>query len=196
MLGPSTVVTAGHCIYSRDELKFAYNVTITPGYNGETPVTSPFGSCSTFTGKVLSPWFTDGDIGFDYGVYELSCRVGENTGNLGFHTTSGSGIGIYEAVVGYPGDKGGETMWTGGGYITSSTNNSFYYDNDMAGGQSGGPVWVTEPSCNPCAVAINANDFDPPTMNQGPRINQTAFNFFLSEQQFVAQLIFLPIIIR
>lgn len=196
MLGPSTVVTAGHCVYSRSEQKFAYNVTIIPGNNGEDPNSIPFGTCATLTSKVLSPWFNDGDIGYDYGVYELACRVGEVTGNLGFRTTAGTGIGIFEAVVGYPGDKDGETMWSGGGFITSSNDLSFYYDNDMMGGQSGGPVWVTDPNCNHCAIAVNANEFDPPAMNQGARINQTAFNFFLAEQQFVAQMVFIPIVMK
>lgn len=196
MLGPSTVVTAGHCVYSRSEQRFAYNVTIIPGYNGEDPNSTPYGKCTTITSKVLSPWFNNGEIGYDYGVYELACQVGKVTGNLGFRTTAGTGIGIFEAVVGYPGDQGGETMWSGGGFITSSTDLSFFYDNDMMGGQSGGPVWVTDPNCNPCTIAINANEFDPPTMNQGARINQTAFDFFLSEQQFVAQTIFIPLVMK
>lgn len=196
MLGPSTVVTAGHCVYSRSEQRFAYNVTIKPGYNGEDPNSTPYGTCTTLTSKVLSPWFNNGDIGYDYGVYELACRVGAVTGNLGFRTTAGTGIGIFEAVVGYPGDKGGETMWSGGGSITSSNDLSFYYNNDMMGGQSGGPVWVTDPNCNPCTIAVNANEFDPPTMNQGARIDQNAFDFFLSEQQFVAQMVFIPLVIK
>ncbi|MEW6649654.1 MAG: trypsin-like serine protease, partial [Chloroflexota bacterium] len=153
MLGPSTVVTAGHCIYSRSVQRFAYNVTIIPGYNGEDSNSTPYGKCTTLIGKVLSPWFINGDIGYDYGVYKLACRVGEVTGNLGFRTTAGTGVGIFEAVVGYPGDKGGETMWSGGGFIISSNDWSFYYDNDTMGGQSGGPVWVTDPNCNPCAIA-------------------------------------------
>lgn len=198
MLGQSTVVTAGHCVYNFATSKtYAYNVKITPAYNSAAQNPSPFGSCQALQGIVLTPWFFNGDIGYDYGVYKIGCRIGTQTGNLGFKTISSDGVGTSVALTGYPGDKGGSTMWASLGSITSSNTNSFYYNNDMVGGQSGGPVWdFADPNCNLCVVAVNANEFDPPTMNQGARIENTAFNFLLSSQQFIANQVFLPAILN
>lgn len=195
MLGPSTVVTAGHCVYDYEGIKtYAYDVKITPGYNSAAMNPAPFGSCIALQGIVMPPWIASGDIGYDYGVFKLGCRIGIQTGNLGYKTIIGNGVGTSTLLTGYPVDKGGTTMWAGLGSITSSDSNSFYYDNDEMGGQSGGPVWdVLDPNCL-CVVAVNANAFDPPTMNQGARINDIAFNFLLSSQQFIASQVFLPII--
>lgn len=198
MLGPSTVVTAGHCVYNFTGTKtFAYNVTITPALNTDDPQSMPFGSCRTLGESVLTPWFDNGDAGYDYGVYRLACRIGQQTGNLGFKIVAGDGVGTSIAVTGYPGDKGGTTMWASLGSITSSTAMLFFYDNDTKGGQSGGPAWdYLDPNCHVCVVAVNAQEYDPPAMNSGPRINETAFNYFLTEQQFVAHMIFLPLVVR
>jgi glutamyl endopeptidase len=198
MLGPSTVVTAGHCVYNFIGTKtFAYNVTITPALNTDDANSMPFGSCRTLNESVLTPWFDNGDGGYDYGVYKLACRIGQRTGNLGFKIVSGEGVGTTTALTGYPGDKGGTTMWASLGSITSSTPTLFFYDNDMMPGQSGGPVWdYSDPNCHVCGVAVNAQEYDPPAMNSGPRINETAFNYFLTEQQFVAHMIFLPLVVR
>ena len=198
MLGTSTVVTAGHCIYNYVGTKtFAYNVTIKPALNTDDPNPTPFGSCQTLGDSVLSPWFLNGDAGYDYGVYKLACRIGQQTGNLGYKIISGDGVGTSIAVTGYPGDKGGTTMWACLGNITSSTSSLLFFDNDTMSGQSGGPVWdYQDPSCEVCVVAVIAQEYDHPMMNSGPRVNQTAFDYFLAEQQFVAQMVFLPLVTK
>ncbi len=198
MLGPSTLVTAGHCVYDFTETKsFAFDVTITPALNSDDMNPSPFGMCTTYRESVLSPWYLDGDAGYDYGVYRLSCQIGYQTGNLGFKVISGDGIGTSIALTGYPRDKGGTTMWATLGSVLSSTPLLFFYDNDATQGQSGGPVWdFTDPNCYVCVVSISAQEYAPPTMNSGPRINQTAFTYFLAEQQFIIEMVFLPLVIR
>lgn len=88
-------------------------------------------------------------------------------------------------------------MWSSLGHITSSTSLLFFYDNDMTSGQSGSPIWdYQDPYCYLCVIAVCAQEYDPPTMNSGPRVTSTAFNYFLTEQQFVAQSAYLPIILR
>lgn len=196
MVGESAVVTAGHCVYNHGGTNtFAYNVTVTPGYNTDAPNSTPLGSCRIFGESVLSPWYDNGDMGYDYGIYELACKVGQMAGNLGFKTVSGDGIGTPIAVTGYPSDKGGTTMWSSIGSISSSTPLLFYYDNDMKPGQSGGPAWdYLDQNCHLCVIAVNANEFDPPTLNNGSRVNSTAFNYFLSGRGFTVEQIFLPFI--
>jgi len=109
MLGPSTLVTAGHCVYSSGGANtYAYNVTVTPALNTDAPNPRPFGVCPALRGWVLLPWYDNADPGYDYGVYDLGCRIGYQTGNLGMKVIPGSANGTYEAVAGYPGDKGGQ----------------------------------------------------------------------------------------
>jgi glutamyl endopeptidase len=197
MLGPSTVATAGHCVYSfRDTKTFAYNVTATPALNTSAANSQPFGSCRAMTSSVLSPWFNNGDSGYDYGVYKLSCRIGYQTGNPGIQVINGSGDGKNGAVTGYPGDKGGTTMWTAGGAVTSSLPKTFFFDVDTELGQSGSPLWVNDPGCDPCVIGFFTDQYDPPTMNSGPRITNEAFNYLLAEQQFLAHNVYLPIIVK
>ena len=197
MLGPSTIVTAGHCVYNFQDTKtYAYNVTITPALNTDSPTPKPFGICRMLRGWVLTPWYNNGDSGYDYGVYDLGCTIGYQTGNPGMKVISGSGNGTYEAAPGYPVDKGGTTMWTSGGTIQESQTRLFFFNNDTSAGMSGGPVWVTEATCNPCVVAVDAQEYDPPTFNSGPRITTEAFNFFITRQQFIAKLVYLPLCVK
>jgi len=196
MLGWSTVVTAGHCIYDRDREVYAFNVTITPGYNVEDINSKPFGQCKTLGHIVPYEYVQTGHTGYDYGIYELDCKVGEFTGSPGIKTTPGDGVGIWSALVGFPFDKTHGTMWTGGGSVTSSSPTRFYYDNDTGGWQSGSPLWVTDPNCNPCVIATHANSFPEPTMNQGTRINQDAFELFVAERNIVPTFVYLPIVFR
>lgn len=199
MLGKSTVVTAGHCIYDAGATNlFAFDVTFTPAYNTDDSNQRPFGSCQLFDESVLSPWFNSGDPAYDYGVYKIACRVGEKTGNLGFKTIVGDGIGTSVAVTGYPGDKGGATMWASIGTISNSNDTSFFYDNDTNAGQSGAPVWdYLDQNCHLCVVAVHTNGVDTPEqLNHGPRINDTMFNYFLNEQQFVINQVFLPVVMN
>jgi V8-like Glu-specific endopeptidase len=88
-------------------------------------------------------------------------------------------------------------MWTSLGSISSSTQTLFYYDNDMKPGQSGGPAWdYSDQTCQVCVVAVNANEFDPPTLNNGSRVNSTAYNYFLSGRNFAVKQVFLPLIVN
>ena len=197
MLGPSTVVTAGHCGYNSGNTEtFAYIVTVTPALHTDSANPKPFGACSTFTELVLTPWFNNGDPGYDYGVYDLTCRIGYQTGNFGIKVIAGSGDGTFAALPGYPGDKGGTTMWTAGGTVQQSQTLLFFYDIDMTSGESGAPVFVTDPLCNPCVIAINAQEYAPPTLNSGPRVTVDVFNFLISSREFIAQLVYLPLIVR
>lgn len=105
MLGQSTVVTAGHCVYNYGQTnRFAYNVTITPALNTDDTDPTPFGSCDTLDELVLNQWFLYGDPGYDYGVYRLGCKVGQQTGNFGFKDNSwrwcGSSGGAHRLSIG------------------------------------------------------------------------------------------------
>ncbi len=198
MLGPSTVATSAHCIYDYgDTNTYATNVIVTPAMNSDSPNSEPFGYCEANKAWIINLWETTGDAQYDYGVYALRCRVGEQTGNLGYRVISDSQIdGEMVNVTGYPLDKGGTTMWFGLGHVLETPANFLFYDNDTTGGQSGAPTWeLINDSCQVCVVAIHSGSggID---HNVGVRVTNDVFDFLFAMQQWVYHPVYLPIIIK
>jgi len=201
MLGPSTVVTAAHCIYDYGATyEYATNVSISPAYNLDVNPPDPYGSCGVFYGLVLNYWYDSGMEGYDYGIYYLNCTVGVRTGNFGFKNIDSQGVGRTVEVPGYPGDLGnGDTMWSGIGHVTDLPAGDVlvFYDVDTNHGQSGAPVMdVSDFSCNYCVVATHSGPTGDQTKNQGARINDWTVNFLLSQQSFIAKQVYLPLIMN
>lgn len=182
MIGPSTLVTAAHCIYDHG---YPHLVIVKPAMNSDDPNPTPYGTCTVAAAVVPDAWVQKRSMEYDYGVYRLGCSIGKQTGTLGFKATDGDWSQMPVQLTGYPNDKQGRTMWSGVGMVTSSTAKGMYYDVDMWPGQSGSPVWDTEDKdCLQCVVAINSSEFAAPTNNFGARIDLEAFNFLLEETAF------------
>lgn len=149
----------------------------------------------------LNKWITDGDFGYDIGIIDLDCRIGNSTGTLGFGVQQGNATNFYVGLAGYVIDISNNlysTLWSGGGYIRSANNTYYYYDNDTEVGESGGPVYKTDVNdCGViCVIAVNSAEYDPPTLNSGSRITLDVFNWLLVKQSYIAGKIYLPIIIN
>lgn len=197
MLGPSTVVTAAHCIYDYgDTNTYATNVIVTPAMNSDSPDSEPFGNCEAYQAWIINLWETTGNAKYDYGVYALRCRIGEQTGNLGYRVIGDAQIdGALVNVTGYPLDKGGTTMWFGLGNVLETPIDFLYYDNYTSGGQSGAPVWeLINDSCQTCVVAIHSGSGGV-DHNVGVRVTNDVFDFLFAMQQWVYYYpVFLPVI--
>lgn len=195
MLGPSTVATSAHCIYDHDVHVFGTNVEIIPALNTDAENSEPFGRCKAVIAWIPSLWFSSGNDQYDYGVYGLNCRVGEQTGNLGYQILADNLLlNTLVNVTGYPAVKGGTTMWYGLGGVSGFSQNFVEYQNDTSLGQSGAPVWeFINDGCENCVTAIHHGGV--PTFNYGVRINQDVFDFLFVMQQWVYNPIFLPIIL-
>jgi len=200
MLGQSTVVTAGHCIYDYGFTNtLATNVVVTPALNSDNPNSEPFGHCEANFAWYINLWKTTGDPKYDYGAYALNCRVGEQTGNLGYRVMTDAGInGARVNVVGYPLDKGGSTMWFGLGNVVGIATDFLFIDNDATGGQSGSPTWeLIDDSCPVCVVAIySGSDDNNPNQNVGVRVNNDVFDFLFVVQQWIDQPFYLPVVLN
>jgi glutamyl endopeptidase len=146
------------------------------------------------TAWVMNHWIDRGDEAYDFGVYALDCRVGDQTGKLGFRSVSDTYIDGEEVnVVGYPFSKGGTTMWYGLGDIVEPTPFFLYYNNDTSYGQSGGPVWERIiDSCNACVVAIHSGPGDG-EYNAGVRITSELFAFLIGMKRWEYGRYFLPL---
>ena len=195
MLGPSTIATSAHCIYDRGLNVYATNVEVTPALNTDAENSEPFGRCKAIFAWIPNLWVATGAIQYDYGVYGLNCRVGEQTGTLGYQILADNLLlNTLVNVTGYPSDKGWTTMWYAMGGISGVSQNYVNYPNDTFEGQSGGPVWeFIDDGCPNCVVGIHRGAT--PVDNFGIRINQDVFDFLFVMQQWVYNPTFLPIIL-
>ncbi|MCO5175897.1 MAG: trypsin-like serine protease [Thermomicrobiales bacterium] len=137
MIGPDTVATAAHCLYSHD-FGWASSILVVPGADSDY---APLGSSYALRFVVSSDWIDSADFIFDYGLILLEEAIGYDTGwlELGALTTASlndPNLGI--DTIGYPGDKPfGTQWWTSGASLLFVTDWYVGTDLDAYVGQSG-----------------------------------------------------------
>lgn len=188
MDGPSSVITAAHCIYDptgHETTPTPAWIKAYPGYNYGSYYPEPFPYCEEFQRLVPYEWVYEGQsVEWDYGVYRLRCTIGDLTGQFGFKSFPD---GIYNVeLVGYPQDKfigDYKTMWTSHGIINNLSPTLAYDNNDSVGGESGAPVWDTDHStCQFCVMAVHSRGYDSES-NIGPRLIGTYIKSFITNAQ-------------
>jgi glutamyl endopeptidase len=142
LVGPRTVITAGHCVYMHDHGGWPRSVEVIPGANDAT---RPYGSAIATTFRSVNGWINSKNSDFDYGAIILpeNSRPGDRTGWFGL-SVKNDGF-LKNAVLnlsGYPGDKGGNQQWFMSFKTKSVSARRITYDIDTMGGQSGSPVWI------------------------------------------------------
>lgn len=142
LVGPRTVITAGHCVYMHDNGGWPRSIEVIPGLNGAS---RPYGSCVATTFRSVKGWTESKKREYDYGAIILpaNCRFGDRTGYFGYSVKDDSFL--MSAVLnlsGYPGDKGGNEQWFMSKKAKSVSERVITYEIDTMGGQSGAPVWV------------------------------------------------------
>jgi glutamyl endopeptidase len=141
LVGPRTVITAGHCVFMHAQGGWARQIEVVPGRNGAS---RPFGSCTATSFRSVSGWTAGHDRDFDYGAILLpsTCRPGDQLGFFGFAALNDAELlNLSLNLSGYPGDKPAGTQWFMARRATSVTARTIVYNIDTAGGQSGAPVW-------------------------------------------------------
>lgn len=139
-IGPRTVMTAGHCLYSKSAGGWAKKIEVIPGMDSAS---RPFGSQVGTSFRSVKGWTDSADPNYDYGAIILPNNdLGNKVGYFGFANLSDSELkNLTVNNSGYPGDKPIGTQWFNAGAITQVTNRKIYYMVDTYGGQSGSPVW-------------------------------------------------------
>lgn len=164
-VGPSTVLTAGHCIKTRGET--AAEIEIIPGRDGDV---YPFGVIKVGQGRmdVHRRWADSFDQNRDVGVLHLPGKPGLETGWFATAAATDETLeGLLVNVAGYPGTlfpntddehhAGGRELWWHRDALGHLEQERIYYVTDTTGGQSGGPVWsYTDQGGAPIAVGIHA----------------------------------------
>ncbi|MDB5578168.1 MAG: protease, family [Bradyrhizobium sp.] len=139
MIGRHHVITAGHCVYSSADGGWATQMTFEAARNGNN---RPFGTQSAIRLMSVTGWTQQGSSDFDMGMLILDSDVGDRTGYMGVITGPDTMLQRYRVnVTGYPGDKGGTTLWTHADVIKAVAAERIGYDIDTMGGQSGSGVW-------------------------------------------------------
>lgn len=175
LIGPSTIATAGHCVYDDINNVWASGVTVYPGRDGNK---FPYGSVPAYRLFTVTGW-TEGNREYDYGAIQLSEPVGNTTGYFGFRSTPASLNDIIVNLSGYPSDKPSGTQWQHSNRIVQSEDRQLFYPIDTFRGQSGSPVYeFNNPDCaGPCGLAIHAyGRYGGSSFNRGTRINSDVFD--------------------
>jgi glutamyl endopeptidase len=174
MVGPTTVATAGHCVFTENSRQWADKVQVY--LSGSTKAVSGCGAVNLYS--VLG-WTNPASVGvssdqrwyYDYGAVVLNCSLGNKTGWLGL-TSSTPSTEEQSIMNGYPNHvvvqqsySGKVTSWA---YISYDGQAKFAGElntSDMgATGSSGSPMWNNQPSgvCEgPCVIAIDSHTAPP-----------------------------------
>jgi len=156
-VGPRTLLTAGHCVYSTQFFGgWASSIEISPGRNGAE---FPFRTVRSTRFSSVNRWVEAQDPDFDIGCIHLDDPLGDEVGWFGVGALAPEELeGFLVNVSGYPGDRGGGTeQYHHKNRILRVTERRLFYDVDTFGGQSGAPVWIHETdTAPPLAVGIHA----------------------------------------
>lgn len=172
-LGPSVVGTCGHNLYGSDVGGWAKEVVIIAAKNGSS---QPYGAVSGTRFHVGSNWHNSAAEYDDWGMVELSSRLGDAVGYYGMSVRGSSQVGKNATITGYPKEVQGYTnsyqMWTQTDKITKLQNNKYYYNMDTTGGSSGSAI------CDGQQV-IGIHAYGSASGNSGRVLDQSLFDFYV-----------------
>ena len=177
LAGPSTVITAGHCLHndafaSGGGGAWARQVTVIAGQSWNK---RPFGAAVSTRLSCADPWLQSRDRAHDIGCIHLDDPVGERVGWMKYDAVDPAALTRATAVVsGYPEYAGSyEHLLVAKGPVRTSLDGRLYYEIDTTDGQSGGPVWIGDVAA-PTVVAVHGYEADATPAAVGPGVNSGA----------------------
>ena len=152
LVGPRTVVTAGHCVYMHNHGRWAAGVDVYPARVGDH---RPFRARATRLMSVRG-WTEQAKPESDYGGIEVD-RDLSDIGSFSYAALPTAELETLQAVnvVGYPADKPG-TMWGHARRLARVTKRQLEYEIDTINGNSGGPVFALR---NDEAIAVGIHNY-------------------------------------
>jgi V8-like Glu-specific endopeptidase len=177
LIGPRTVITGAHCLYSHEDGGWLDEYLFVPGLNGSTADDAPFGAFAYESAYILQGYIDNYQgyygsvIPWDLGIVTLKQDVGTNLGWLGY--ANYDDLGDFTAnIVGYPGDKPMGTMWKASCEVHAENIGTeyFQYDCDTFPGSSGSSVYAYDSGAKQ-RVITGVNVAESPDANTAVRLN-------------------------
>jgi glutamyl endopeptidase len=141
LISPRVVVTAGHCVYMRQQGGWARKITVIPGADGTR---RPYGAVESTHFRSVAGWVQHERHEADYACIVLPRGAfGAALGQFGFAAIPAQGLLAKPAVLaGYPPDKRLQ-MW-GAGFPLSSVGPRVLSYPLEAPGAAGAPVYIVQ----------------------------------------------------
>ena len=141
-VGPDAVLTAGHCLWDTTTSEWTYGIRVVPGKDESW---EPFGYEWATDWWVPDGYAATGQKVYDWGLIKMpDSALAVQTGYLSVGLESSATLArpdFWPAIVGYPGDQPGGTMWgMSAPAFVQVTDFRLYYDVDTAPGQSGSAI--------------------------------------------------------
>lgn len=173
MIGKDLVLTAGHCVHTGRGGKWQDWAKVYPGKDGRS---SPYGSCMAKKLYSVVGWTQNSDPNYDIGAIKLDCKVGEQSGWMGFFWQTATLVGADARISSYPGDKPLE-QWTHTEPVASDTATQTRYRTDTKPGNSGSGVFAGRGAPSGCGGACvhTAHAYGGSSANAGTRITRPLF---------------------
>ena len=176
LAGPSTVVTAGHCVFDAPGLGgLADRIVVLPGRQGQV---APFElDASRF--RPHPRWRDSGDIEFDIAAMKLPSSVGNELGFFAAAVRQPADLRAHLAhISGYPQVPGnGLQQFHHRQSVTEVLSRRLFYTVDTSEGQSGAPVWIVDVDGGPpLVVGVHAHGNEDTPLNLRPANSATLVN--------------------
>ena len=160
-IGPKTVATAGHCVFSNEFFGgWASSIEVIPGLlgSGSSSETRPYGSVVGQNFSSVDRWTDAEDPDFDIGCIHLEESKGKDVGWFALGALTPEELTDFLVnISGYPADHGGDEQYHSKNRVLRVTERRVFYEVDTFGGQSGAPVWIHETEdAPPLAIGIHA----------------------------------------
>lgn len=174
-IGPNTLLTAAHCLYSAQD-GFIGDIAVYPGANLPD---LPYGYQFASNWWVPDAWiYTGGDPLFDWGVIKMpDSAYGNALGWLPVVSMSTSTLSrpdFTPAISGYPGDKPIGTQWLGAKNAFLAVNDfTLEYLIDTAAGQSGAAIFSANLQEDFGGAIVGIHAYGSSSFNSGTRIDET-----------------------
>ena len=157
LIGPQTLITAGHCVHIRRLGGWAQSIEVIPALARDS---RPFGSAVSRRFYSVDGWVSSADKEFDYGAIHLDAPLSDPGFLVAQALPDAALVHAPATLCGYPVDHRpnghrGDHQYYHAWRIASVGAQTLQYDIDTVGGQSGSPIWCAGDGGTPVVVGIH-----------------------------------------